>query len=317
MTEPRQQGAWGDGLATRTRDGRVLDTWYPGAAPRPGRRARSAGDARAGDQRRAARLAGRADRRAPRRAHGPGAHGDRARSPSRRPTRTTPTCACTCSPTGSSGPHEADLSGVFGVLPNVAWTAHGPGRPGDAVRGAAALPRHRRHARRHLARQVPAHDGLRRRRRACGSPTRTACGSAPTSPRARRSCTRASSTSTPGTLGASMVEGRISAGVVVGDGTDVGGGASIMGTLSGGGSEVVSLGERCLLGANAGLGHLARRRLRRGGRPVRHGRLARGAAGRDGRQGARAVRRRRAALPPQLADRGDRGAAAQRHAGAA
>jgi 2,3,4,5-tetrahydropyridine-2-carboxylate N-succinyltransferase len=57
-----------------------------------------------------------------------------------------------------------------------------------------------------------------------------------------------------GTLGTSMVEGRISAGVVVGDGSDVGGGASIMGTLSGGGSEVVSIGERCLLGANSGTG---------------------------------------------------------------
>ena len=57
-----------------------------------------------------------------------------------------------------------------------------------------------------------------------------------------------------GTLGTSMVEGRISAGVVVGDGSDVGGGASIMGTLSGGGKQVVSIGERCLLGANAGIG---------------------------------------------------------------
>ena len=57
-----------------------------------------------------------------------------------------------------------------------------------------------------------------------------------------------------GTLGASMVEGRISAGVVVGDGSDIGGGASIMGTLSGGGKEVVSIGERCLLGANSGIG---------------------------------------------------------------
>src|SRR4029450_7536177 len=56
-----------------------------------------------------------------------------------------------------------------------------------------------------------------------------------------------------GTLGHSMVEGRISAGVVVGDGSDVGGGSSIMGTLSGGGSEVISIGERCLLGANAGI----------------------------------------------------------------
>ena len=57
-----------------------------------------------------------------------------------------------------------------------------------------------------------------------------------------------------GTLGASMVEGRITAGVVVGHGSDIGGGASIMGTLSGGGKQVVSIGERCLLGANAGIG---------------------------------------------------------------
>jgi 2,3,4,5-tetrahydropyridine-2-carboxylate N-succinyltransferase len=57
-----------------------------------------------------------------------------------------------------------------------------------------------------------------------------------------------------GTLGACMVEGRISAGVVVGDQSDIGGSASIMGTLSGGGREVISIGERCLLGANAGIG---------------------------------------------------------------
>jgi 2,3,4,5-tetrahydropyridine-2-carboxylate N-succinyltransferase len=57
-----------------------------------------------------------------------------------------------------------------------------------------------------------------------------------------------------GTLGTSMVEGRISAGVVVGAGSDVGGGASIMGTLSGGGKHVISVGERCLIGANAGIG---------------------------------------------------------------
>jgi 2,3,4,5-tetrahydropyridine-2-carboxylate N-succinyltransferase len=57
-----------------------------------------------------------------------------------------------------------------------------------------------------------------------------------------------------GTLGASMVEGRISAGVIVGDGSDIGGGASIMGTLSGGGKEMVTVGKKCLLGANSGLG---------------------------------------------------------------
>lgn len=57
-----------------------------------------------------------------------------------------------------------------------------------------------------------------------------------------------------GTLGTSMVEGRISSGVVVDDGSDIGGGASIMGTLSGGGKEVISIGKKCLLGANSGLG---------------------------------------------------------------
>ncbi len=76
-----------------------------------------------------------------------------------------------------------------------------------------------------------------------------------------------------GTLGASMVEGRISAGVVVGDGSDVGGGASIMGTLSGGGTEVVSVGERCLIGANAGIGISLGRRLRGRGRLLRHRRV--------------------------------------------
>ncbi len=57
-----------------------------------------------------------------------------------------------------------------------------------------------------------------------------------------------------GTLGTSMVEGRISSGVVVGDGSDIGGGASIMGTLSGGGKQIISIGEKCLLGANSGIG---------------------------------------------------------------
>ena len=57
-----------------------------------------------------------------------------------------------------------------------------------------------------------------------------------------------------GTLGSAMVEGRISQGVVVGEGSDIGGGASIMGTLSGGGKEVIRVGERCLIGANGGIG---------------------------------------------------------------
>jgi 2,3,4,5-tetrahydropyridine-2-carboxylate N-succinyltransferase len=57
-----------------------------------------------------------------------------------------------------------------------------------------------------------------------------------------------------GTLGTGMVEGRISAGVVVGNGSDIGGGASIMGTLSGGGKEIITIGENCLVGANSGVG---------------------------------------------------------------
>ena len=73
-----------------------------------------------------------------------------------------------------------------------------------------------------------------------------------------------------GTLGTAMVEGRITQGVVIGEGSDLGGGASIMGTLSGGGKNVVRIGERCLIGANGGDRHLPRRRLRGRGRPVRH-----------------------------------------------
>ena len=93
-----------------------------------------------------------------------------------------------------------------------------------------------------------------------------------------------------GTLGASMVEGRISAGVVVGDGSDIGGGASIMGTLSGGGKEVISVGERCLVGANAGLGiSLGDDCVVEAGLYVTAGTRVTLPDG-DGRQGARAVR---------------------------
>ena len=98
-----------------------------------------------------------------------------------------------------------------------------------------------------------------------------------------------------GTLGASMVEGRISAGVVVGDGSDIGGGASIMGTLSGGGKEVISIGERCLLGANAGIGiSLGDDCVVEAGCYVTAGTKVTVRDGRQaaGRQGARAVGRR-------------------------
>ena len=103
-------------------------------------------------------------------------------------------------------------------------------------------------------RQVPADGRLRRALRACGSPTATGCASARTSPTGTTVMHEGFVNFNAGTLGTSMVEGRISAGVVVGKDSDVGGGASIMGTLSGGGKEVISIGERCLLGANAGVG---------------------------------------------------------------
>jgi 2,3,4,5-tetrahydropyridine-2,6-dicarboxylate N-succinyltransferase len=150
-------------------------------------------------------------------------------------------------------PRELSMEGIFGVLPNVAWTSHGPVDP-------AALP------------------DVRMRFRGAGEPLvvhgvdkfpRMTDYVAPSgvriadASRVRLGAHLAEGTTVmhegfvnynAGTLGASMVEGRISAGVVVGDGSDIGGGASIMGTLSGGGTEVVSIGERCLLGANAGLG---------------------------------------------------------------
>ena len=113
-----------------------------------------------------------------------------------------------------------------------------------------------------------------------------------------------------GTLGTSMVEGRITAGVVVGNGSDVGGGASIMGTLSGGGKQVVSIGERCLIGANAGIGiSLGDDCVVEAGCYVTAGTKVTMPDGR-GRQGARPVRRRPPAVPPQLGDRHRRGRAA-------
>jgi 2,3,4,5-tetrahydropyridine-2,6-dicarboxylate N-succinyltransferase len=150
-------------------------------------------------------------------------------------------------------PHDANLDGLFGVLNNVAWTNHGPVDP-------AAVP------------------AVQRRFRVAGEPFQVfSVDKFPRmtdyvvppgvriadADRVRLGAHLADGTTVmhegfvnfnAGTLGHSMVEGRISAGVVVGDGSDVGGGASIMGTLSGGGTSVISIGERCLLGANSGLG---------------------------------------------------------------
>lgn len=150
-------------------------------------------------------------------------------------------------------PHGLSLDGIFGILNNVVWTSSGPcavstfsevrndlqARDGHVtVFGVDKFPRMVDYV-------VP--EGVR----------------IADADRVRLGAHLASGTTVmhegfvnfnAGTLGASMVEGRISAGVVVGDGSDIGGGASIMGTLSGGGKEVISIGKKTLLGANSGLG---------------------------------------------------------------
>jgi 2,3,4,5-tetrahydropyridine-2,6-dicarboxylate N-succinyltransferase len=150
-------------------------------------------------------------------------------------------------------PHDANLEGLFGVLSNVAWTSHGPVDP-------VTLPRVQRRFRASgEAFQVFAVDKFPRMTDYV-VPTGVRIADAD---RVRLGAYLANGTTVmhegfvnfnAGTLGRSMVEGRISAGVVVGDGSDVGGGASIMGTLSGGGTDIISIGRRCLLGANSGLG---------------------------------------------------------------
>jgi 2,3,4,5-tetrahydropyridine-2-carboxylate N-succinyltransferase len=150
-------------------------------------------------------------------------------------------------------PHGISLDGIFGVLPNVAWTSLGPVDIAQIER----VRLRARNAGHHLA--VHGVDKFPRMTDYV-VPAGVRIADAD---RVRLGAHLADGTTVmhegfvnynAGTLGASMVEGRISAGVVVGDGTDLGGSASIMGTLSGGGKEVISLGERCLLGANSGLG---------------------------------------------------------------
>ena len=150
-------------------------------------------------------------------------------------------------------PHGVNLDGVFGLLTNVAWTSAGPCSLVDFEKTRTKLRAAHGHVTVYSVDKFPRMvdyvipDGVR----------------IADADRVRLGAYLASGTTimhegfvnfNAGTLGKSMVEGRISAGVVVGDGSDVGGGASIMGTLSGGGKEVISIGERCLLGANSGLG---------------------------------------------------------------
>ncbi len=150
-------------------------------------------------------------------------------------------------------PHQISMEGVFGQLTNVVWTSAGP----CAVDG-FELTR----ARLKAAGQQVAVYGVDKFPRMTDYVVPSGVRIADAD-RVRLGAHLAAGTTVmhegfvnfnAGTLGTSMVEGRISAGVLVGDGSDVGGGASIMGTLSGGGKQVISIGERCLLGANSGLG---------------------------------------------------------------
>jgi 2,3,4,5-tetrahydropyridine-2,6-dicarboxylate N-succinyltransferase len=150
-------------------------------------------------------------------------------------------------------PRSINLDGLFGLLPNNAWTSRGPIALDDLDAARLRARTHGEHLTvfgvdrfpRMVDYVVPA--GVR----------------IADADRVRLGAHVAAGTVVmhegfinfnAGTLGASMVEGRISAGVIVGDGSDVGGGASIMGTLSGGGNEVITVGAGCLIGANAGIG---------------------------------------------------------------
>ncbi|MGO2521685.1 MAG: DapH/DapD/GlmU-related protein, partial [Microbacterium sp.] len=148
-------------------------------------------------------------------------------------------------------PNELNLDGIFGHLPNVAWTTAGPMHPDDAAR---MHPQMRRHSI-----QVQGLDKFPRLtdyvqpagvRIADAARVRLGAHLSPGTTVMHEGFVNFNA----GTLGPVMVEGRISQGVVVGANSDIGGGASIMGTLSGGGTVRVSIGERTLLGANAGLG---------------------------------------------------------------
>ncbi|WP_104477749.1 2,3,4,5-tetrahydropyridine-2,6-dicarboxylate N-succinyltransferase [Actinokineospora auranticolor] len=247
------KGAHAVGLATVTTDGTVLDTWYP--QPRLGA-AGEAGTVRLSAEEATAELGdGIADLLGPDSLRGVEVVAVRTTIDDlERPPADTHDVYLRLHLLSARlvRPHGQNLDGVFGLLANVVWTNHGP----CPVEGFEAT-RLRLRARG----QVTVY-GVDKFPRMVDYVVPTGVRIAEAD-RVRLGAHLATGTTVmhegfvnfnAGTLGASMVEGRISAGVAVGDGSDVGGGASIMGTLSGGGKEVISIGERCLLGANAGIG---------------------------------------------------------------
>ncbi len=242
MTQPADTGrsAWGWGLATLHDSGQVLDTWFP--APSLGTPA---------DETAPAELVALSG-------------SDTARRVRTEAVRVTIDLDDGPSNTPDAylrlhllshrlvQPRTINLDGVFAALPNVVWTSVGPCAVDEFELTRARLRRERGHVTVHGVDKFP-------RMVDYVLPTGVRIADAD---RVRLGAHLASGTTVmhegfvnynAGTLGTSMVEGRISQGVLVGDGSDVGGGASIMGTLSGGGSEVITVGRRCLIGANAGI----------------------------------------------------------------
>ncbi|MDP9445000.1 MAG: 2,3,4,5-tetrahydropyridine-2,6-dicarboxylate N-succinyltransferase [Actinomycetota bacterium] len=239
-TPPRT--AWGYGLATVTETGKVLDTWYPAPA---------LGEPAGTDTEPAAITALERD--------------DHDRGVRRSVVQTR--IDLDVPPAGASDaylrlhllshrlvrPHGVSVDGIFGRLANVVWTSVGPCDPDDFE-----LTRGRLQAAGHTVQVLGVDKFPRMTDYVVPAGVRIADAD-----RVRLGAHLAVGTTVmhegfvnfnAGTLGSSMVEGRISAGVVVGDGSDIGGGASIMGTLSGGGTQTIRVGRRCLVGANAGIG---------------------------------------------------------------
>ncbi|MFD5935950.1 2,3,4,5-tetrahydropyridine-2,6-dicarboxylate N-succinyltransferase [Streptomyces sp. NPDC060333] len=255
MTATRTSGAVAAGLATLTADGTVLDTWFP--APRLVAEPGPAGTERLTAEQ-AVELLGATAPKAIRR--------DAVRGVEVVAVRTV-ISSLDDKPLDAHDaylrlhllshrlvkPHGQNLDGLFGLLTNVAWTSLGP-VPVDEIE---TVRLNARAEGLHL--QVASIDKFPRMTDYV-APKGVRIADAD---RVRLGAHLAEGTTVmhegfvnfnAGTLGTSMVEGRISAGVVVGDGSDIGGGASTMGTLSGGGKQIISIGERTLVGAEAGVG---------------------------------------------------------------